>query len=306
MLPWICRWQSTQPLRFEADVRRQHAGQRPAAVVDAVRMAVGVAVGAQRRRLLREQALVRRAVRRVADGAVLFDRRVLVNPRAALVGVAGRAQVDDRVAAQTRLDERAVRVVAVLAAHLAFDDRVVRGLEDLGAHVAVALDAALVDELAGGRRVRRGRELRSLDLLVVARRLGAVHRVAVDARHVDLAVLRDRPVLEVARRRMAGEAHRRFRGRRRDLGAEHVFGLVTRVLQVRRCVAVARLARASVRIVLCPVRRQQDRAVLRLVALDAHRHVAGSVCVCADAGNAVNTARAVSTAAAALKDLIRM
>ena len=123
-----------------------------------------VAVAAQRRRLLREQALVRRAVRRVARGAVLHHRGMLVDPRAALVGVAGDAQVVDGFVAQARLLQRAVRVVAVLAADLAFDDRVVRGLDDLAADVAVAPDARLVGELALRRRVRRGRELRVLDL----------------------------------------------------------------------------------------------------------------------------------------------
>ena len=44
--------------------------------------------------------------------------------------------------------QRAVRVVAALAEHLAFDDRVVRRLHDLGAHVAVARDAGLVRRVA--------------------------------------------------------------------------------------------------------------------------------------------------------------
>src|SRR5512141_2830558 len=123
---------------YEADVRRQRVGQRPASVVDAVRVAVRVAVAAEHRRLLHEQRPVRRAVRRVADGAVLFDRGMLVDPRAALVGMAAGAQVVGRVVAQARLLQRTVRVMAVLAADLAFDDRVVRRLDELAADVGVA------------------------------------------------------------------------------------------------------------------------------------------------------------------------
>ena len=179
----------------------------------------------------------------------------------------------DGLAPQARLLQRTVRLVAVLAGDLAFDDRVVRGLDDFAAHVAVALDAPLVDELAHGRRVRRGRELRTPDLLVVARRLRAVELVAVHARHVDLAVLGDRPVLERPLAAVAVEAHRRLFRRGGGLGRQRALGLVLGgVLQVERRVTVAGLACASVRVVLRAVRGQQDGGVGLLVALDAHRH----------------------------------
>ncbi len=112
-----------------------------------------------------------------------------------------------------------------------------------------------------------------LDLLVVARRLRPVHRVAVDAGDVDLAVLGDRPVLEMPLSTMAGEAHRRLLGRGRRLRTKDVrrFAL-RRILQMRRRIAVARLACAAVRVVGRAVTREQDRAVLLLVALDADGH----------------------------------
>ena len=133
---------------YEADVRRQHVGQRPASVVDPVRVAVRVAVAAERRRLLREQARVRRAVRRVAVAQFSSTGGCswIHGPRLSAWQVTQRSWM--RLVAQARLLQRAVRVVAVLAADLAFDDRVVRGLDDLAADVAVAPDARLVGELA--------------------------------------------------------------------------------------------------------------------------------------------------------------
>ncbi len=181
-------------------------------------------------------ALVRRAVRRVADRAVLLDRGMLVDPRTALVGVAGEAQVADGLVRQARLLQRTVRVVAVLAEDLAFDDRVVRGLEYLAADVAVALDAPLVDELAHGRRVRRGRELRTPDLLVVARRLRAVDRVAVRrTSRRPCGAWRSDQCSSCPLAAVAVEAHRRLFGRgRRSWTSSALVGLdLGRVLQVR-------------------------------------------------------------------------
>ena len=154
---------------------------------------------------------------------------------------------------------------------LAFDDRVVRRLQDLRARVAVALDAVLVREAAGRRRVRRRREPGGADLLGVGRRRRLVDVVAVDARHVDLAVLADGPVLELPLAGVARQAHRRLLGRGRGRRGERPHGLVLLgVLQVLRRVAVAGLALGALGIALGAVRGHQDRAERLLVAVGAH------------------------------------
>src|SRR6516165_9035735 len=79
-----------------------------------------------------------RAVRVMAGGAVLLDRRVVEHERSALVGVARVALIVDRRLLHHHRGERPVWVMAVAALDLSLDDRVVRGLEGLRADVLVA------------------------------------------------------------------------------------------------------------------------------------------------------------------------
>src|SRR6185295_10088916 len=119
-----------------------------ARVIDRARMARGVvAVLAQVGRLLLQQPRVVRAVRVVADEAVLLDRRMAPDEGAALLGVAGGAELRDRLGVDHRLRQRAVRVVAVGAVQLALDDRMVRGFQQLRADLLVAGGAGLVLQL---------------------------------------------------------------------------------------------------------------------------------------------------------------
>src|SRR4029453_12718876 len=64
----------------------------------------------------------------MAVDAVLADRRVLPQHRAALLRVARVADVVDRIGVQERSGRRPVRIVAVDARHLALGQRHVRAL----------------------------------------------------------------------------------------------------------------------------------------------------------------------------------
>ena len=78
------------------------------------------------------------------DEAVLADRRVLVQERPALLGVALVAELVDRVApGSSSAFDAVVRVVAARAAHLAFAHRVVRRAQRLGALRLVAREAGV-------------------------------------------------------------------------------------------------------------------------------------------------------------------
>src|SRR6185295_5759573 len=119
-----------------------------------------------------QHAIVRRAVRVVAGGAVLAHRRVLEERRSAHLRMTGRAQLADRTARLQILDvaDRAVWVMPGPARHLALAHRHVGdgafGLGDLQA-------------MTRGARLR----LRRLDQLTFGR-LRAVHAVACGAREI--------------------------------------------------------------------------------------------------------------------------
>ena len=83
------------------------------------------------------------AVGVVAVQAVLTDRRVLPEERAALLGVAGVAVLVDRGLQQHLVVRRAVRVVAARALHLALAQRHVAGADELGLLLQVAARAQL-------------------------------------------------------------------------------------------------------------------------------------------------------------------
>ena len=59
-------------------------------------------------------------VRCVAVGAVLAHRRMLPQERTALLGMAGEAELIDRLGTEHRLARRTMRVVTVVAGHFAF------------------------------------------------------------------------------------------------------------------------------------------------------------------------------------------
>ena len=119
-----------------------------------------------------QHAVVVAAVRIVARGAAVHDRRVLPQERAALLGVATRAALVHRGADTQQLDvHRSVDVVAGRALHPAFADR----------HVIEAL--LLVRD---GLVALRAGDLLGLGLHQL-RPFRRVHAVAVDA--LDVAVL---------------------------------------------------------------------------------------------------------------------
>ena len=119
-----------------------------------------------------QHAIVRRAVRVVARRAVLAHRRVLPEHRSAHLGVTARAQLVDRTPDFQVLDvaDRAVRIVARRARHLALADRHVR-------HRAFGLDDLLA--MTGRAQLRLAR----LHQLVLER-LRLVHAVTGRAREV--------------------------------------------------------------------------------------------------------------------------
>src|SRR6185503_7630787 len=97
-----------------------------------------VALLAEERRARLQQVVVHRAVRVVADRAVLLHRLVGAHERAALLRVAGVAGLVDAIAHQQLLAGGAVRVMAVGARDLAFPDRMAHRTVDLRALLLVA------------------------------------------------------------------------------------------------------------------------------------------------------------------------
>jgi len=88
-----------------------------------------------------QQEIVGASVRVVAcDAALDFDRRVLVNERAALFYVAIDARFETRLFQACRV-QRAVRVVAIRALHQAFGNPMVLGKRELGLNGLVTGEA---------------------------------------------------------------------------------------------------------------------------------------------------------------------
>ena len=105
----------------------------------------GVAALAQERRSSIEHFLIVRAVRIVAVHAVLADRRMLPQERAALVGMAGVAGVVGRIGLEHLGRGAAMRVVAGIAGHFAFQNRHVRVAAHFRHDILMALSADLLD-----------------------------------------------------------------------------------------------------------------------------------------------------------------
>src|SRR6266567_1624909 len=89
-------------------------------------MAEAVALRAQPRTRDPQKELIHRAMRVMAEAAVLAHGRMLEQEWPALFGVALVASVVDRIAAQHRLGVGSVRIMTIRAHHLALADRHVR------------------------------------------------------------------------------------------------------------------------------------------------------------------------------------
>ena len=103
----------------------------------------GVALSAQPRPRQLQRVFIRRAMGIVAVQTVLAHRRVLEQERSAFLRMALVAIVVDRVLAQQRFGEAAMRVMTVRAGDLAFAQRHVRRTEHLRALVLVTLEAGV-------------------------------------------------------------------------------------------------------------------------------------------------------------------
>jgi hypothetical protein len=116
----------------------------------------GVTRLAEQRGAPRQHRPVNRAVRVVADRAILGHRRMLPDERAALLGVAAVAGLVQRAANQQAVGAGAVRIVAIRARQLSLPHRVGRRLEEVRLDVGVAGIARLgLGALLDDRVLRR-------------------------------------------------------------------------------------------------------------------------------------------------------
>ena len=106
---------------------------------------IGVALLAEERNRRDQQRALIRAVRRVAVETVLTNRRMLEQKRAALFRVALVAGLVDRIGLEQRAGQCAMRIVAIVAAHLAFGERHMRAAIELLADILVTLRTGIVD-----------------------------------------------------------------------------------------------------------------------------------------------------------------
>src|SRR5450759_1824823 len=98
--------------------RRHVAARQIGAAVDLIAMVTAVTLLAQPRRARLQQRCVARAVRRVADGAIVSDGRVVPEERTPLLRMTGVAGLVDRILDEHGRAGRTVRVVAVGTRHL--------------------------------------------------------------------------------------------------------------------------------------------------------------------------------------------
>ena len=125
----------------------------------------------ERNRCDQQRALIG-AVRRVAIEAVLANGRMLKQERTALLRMTLVARLVDRVGLEQRIGQGAMRIVAVVAAHLPFGKRHVRAAIELQADIPVTLGTGIVD-----RRLRHQplhREFRHGVVAVAARQIVAL------------------------------------------------------------------------------------------------------------------------------------
>ena len=104
-----------------------------------------MALLAQERNRRHQQRALIRAVRRVAVEAVLANGCMLEQERTALLGMALIARLVDRIRLEQRTGQGAMRIMAIVAAHLPFGQRHVRAAIELQADVSVTLCAGIVD-----------------------------------------------------------------------------------------------------------------------------------------------------------------
>ena len=135
----------------------QRAGSRLSVAVERAVVAHSevVALLAEIRPRRDEQLVVVGPMRLMTAEATLTDRRVFPEERPAFFGMAGVADVVDRIGVQEGTRRRAMRVVTVHAGHLSLGQRHVRTPAELGALLRVALRAGLRDALAGQETVGR-------------------------------------------------------------------------------------------------------------------------------------------------------
>ena len=106
---------------------------------------IGMALLAQERNRRDQQCVLIRAVRRVAVEAVLANGCMLEQERTALLGMALIARLVDRIGLEQRASQGAMRIVAIVAAHLPFGQRHVRAAIELQADIPVTLRTRIVD-----------------------------------------------------------------------------------------------------------------------------------------------------------------
>ena len=106
---------------------------------------IGVALLAQEGNRRDQQRILIRAVRRVAVEAILAYRWMLEQERTALLGMALIARLVDRIGLEQRAGQCAVRIVAVVAAHLPFRQRHMRAAIELQSDILVTLCTGVVD-----------------------------------------------------------------------------------------------------------------------------------------------------------------
>ena len=92
-----------------------------------------------------QQRVLIRAMRRVAIEAVLANGRMLEQERSALLRMALVAGLVDRIGLEQRIGQGAMRIMAVIAAHLPFGQRHVRSAIELRPDILMTLGAGLVD-----------------------------------------------------------------------------------------------------------------------------------------------------------------
>ena len=104
-----------------------------------------MALLAQERNRGDQQRVLIRAVWRVAVEAALANGRMLEQERTALLGMALIARLVDRIGLEQRASQGAMRIVAIVAAHLPFGQRHVRAAIELQADIPVTLCTGIVD-----------------------------------------------------------------------------------------------------------------------------------------------------------------
>lgn len=125
---------------------RYQAGSQGLTRLQVIRVQeIGMALLAEKWNRRDQQRALIRAVRRVAVEAVLSNRRMLKQERSALLRMAFVARLVDGIGLEQRAGQGAMRIVAVIAAHLPFRQRHMRAAIELQADILVTLRTGIVD-----------------------------------------------------------------------------------------------------------------------------------------------------------------